>query len=58
MSIEDIIIAWKSHATLRRQSGSEEKFLDIIDEIREFIETEDGFLNVPYTTRIFFSQLM
>lgn len=55
-TVEDCIVAWKSHATLQRQA--ENKFPVIINKIEEFLHSlkQDSIL-VPYTTRIWLSQL-
>ncbi|AJS61324.1 class I SAM-dependent methyltransferase [Paenibacillus sp. IHBB 10380] len=49
---EDFIEGWKSHGTLYRQA--QDKFQNIIDEIRNSVlkHDENGFVKVPYTTRI------
>ena len=55
-SCEDLITAWKSHASLERQAGT--NFGKIIDEISSFIYSlgvEE--IEVPYTTRIWAAQL-
>ena len=50
---DDIIDAWRSHATLARQA--KDSFDFVIKEIeKDLIEEE---IEVPYTTRIWFSQL-
>jgi SAM-dependent methyltransferase len=56
MSKADAIVAWKSHATLRRQAGSDEVFGSIIHEISRYLEKLPEIINVPYTTRIYFAQ--
>jgi ubiquinone/menaquinone biosynthesis C-methylase UbiE len=56
MSQEDIMIAWKSHATLRRQSGSEAVFHQIIDAISAHLKSLPAQIEVPYTTRIYYAQ--
>jgi ubiquinone/menaquinone biosynthesis C-methylase UbiE len=57
MSRDDIIVAWKSHATLKRQAGSDAKFDHIIAEISKYLGALPGKITVPYTTRIYFAQL-
>ena len=48
-SCEDLIVVWKSHASLERQAGS--NFGKIIDEISSFIYSLDlEEIEVPYTT--------
>ena len=53
----DFAEGWKSHATLQRQS--KDQFGNIIDEISEAIQmySKNGFVYVPYTTKIWVSQL-
>jgi ubiquinone/menaquinone biosynthesis C-methylase UbiE len=53
MPVEDVIEAWRSHATLARQAG--ERMATIIEEIRAALP-ECGTVRVPYTTRIWFAQ--
>jgi ubiquinone/menaquinone biosynthesis C-methylase UbiE len=57
MPKSDIITAWKSHATLRRQAGEEVTFARIIAEISRYLATLPQSINVPYATRIYFAQL-
>jgi ubiquinone/menaquinone biosynthesis C-methylase UbiE len=57
MSKSDIIVAWKSHATLKRQAGSDALFDRIIAEISKYLASVPEKINVPYTTRIYFAQL-
>ena len=54
MPVEDVIEAWKSHATLARQAGP--RMNAIIGEIRAVLPP-GAVLRVPYTTRIWFAQL-
>jgi len=54
MPLEDVIEAWKSHATLARQAG--ERMGTIIGEIRAALPPGKA-VRVPYTTRIWFAQL-
>lgn len=56
MSTEDIIVAWKSHATLRRQAGSDAAFDKIIASISDYLAGFPQYVDVPYTTRIYFAQ--
>jgi hypothetical protein len=56
MSKPDIIDAWKSHATLRRQAGSDERFDYIIQGISNYLDELHSRIPVPYTTRIYFAQ--
>ena len=56
MSAEDIIVAWKSHATLKRQAGSDAAFDKIIANISSYLDGLPKLIDVPYTTRIYFAQ--
>jgi ubiquinone/menaquinone biosynthesis C-methylase UbiE len=56
MPKSDIIVAWKSHATLKRQAGSNSKFNNIIRKIASYLEKLPEIIDVPYTTRIYFAQ--
>ncbi|MGY2125099.1 class I SAM-dependent methyltransferase [Nocardia gipuzkoensis] len=47
--------AWRSHATLARQAGSE--FETIVDEIGAIIGDEQPTLDIPYTTRVYIARL-
>jgi ubiquinone/menaquinone biosynthesis C-methylase UbiE len=53
----DIIVAWKSHATLRRQASSHAVFDSVIAAIATYLESLPEIISVPYTTRVFFAQL-
>jgi hypothetical protein len=53
----DIIVAWKSHATSRRQAGSDAVFDKIIAEISKYLAPMPKKIDVPYTTRIYQAQL-
>jgi len=57
MPKSDIIVAWRSHATLRRQAGDEATFERIIAEISKYLASLPQKINVPYATRIYFAQL-
>ena len=57
MPKSDIIVAWKSHATLRRQAGSDSIFNNIIKEISKYMGPLSANIDVPYTTRIYFAQM-
>jgi ubiquinone/menaquinone biosynthesis C-methylase UbiE len=57
MLASDIIVAWKSHATLRRQAGSDALFEAIVTDISKYLSRLPKNINVPYTTRIYFAQL-
>ena len=56
MSAADIVEAWRSHATLKRQAGTDSLFGGIIDEISGHLKTLAQTVAVPYTTRIYFAQ--
>jgi ubiquinone/menaquinone biosynthesis C-methylase UbiE len=57
MPKSDIIEAWKSHATLRRQAASDADFERIIAQISKCLASFPERIDVPYTTRIYFAQL-
>ncbi len=54
--VDDVVEAWRSHATLHRQAG--DKFCDIINQIKNLLmkngQTE---ISIPYTTSIWFAQV-
>jgi len=52
----DVIVAWKSHATLKRQAGSELLFDSIVRQIASYLDELPEVIDVPYTTRIYFAQ--
>ena len=56
MPKSDVIDAWKSHATLRRQAGSDSLFAGIIEQIAKYLDGLPEVIDVPYTTRIYFAQ--
>jgi len=56
MPKSDVIVAWKSHATLKRQAGSDLVFHCIIEEIANHLDTLPEIVDVPYTTRIYFAR--
>jgi ubiquinone/menaquinone biosynthesis C-methylase UbiE len=58
MLASDIVVAWKSHATLRRQAGSDALFEAIITDISKYLSSLPTTIKVPYTTRIYFGQLL
>jgi ubiquinone/menaquinone biosynthesis C-methylase UbiE len=58
MSKSDIVEAWKSHATLRRQAKNENTFNEIIKDIEKYLNNFDTTIAVPYTTRIYFAQMI
>ena len=50
-SVDDIVEAWRSHATVQRQAG--DRFDDIISEIEGLLKgVGDEVIDVPYTTRM------
>lgn len=54
--IEDVITAWKSHASLQRQAG--QQFETIINEIKMSLKhCGSNSILIPYTTRIWVAQL-
>jgi len=55
-SLEDCVIAWRSHATLQRQAG--ESFSAVVDKIEAFLRRKapEG-LTIPYMTRIWMARL-
>ena len=59
-SIDDCLIAWRSHATLQRQAG--EKFEEIIFEIEKYLRSDTSLannfstINVPYQTVCWMTQ--
>ena len=56
MPKSDIIVAWKSHATLKRQAGTDKRFNTIITEIASYLDKLPELIDVPYITRIYFAQ--
>jgi ubiquinone/menaquinone biosynthesis C-methylase UbiE len=58
MPKSDIVVAWKSHATLRRQAGNDFIFDDVIQEISKYMAPLPATIDVPYTTRIYFAQVI
>jgi len=56
MPRRDVIIAWKSHATLRRQAGNDSLFISIVQQIAGYLNELPEVIDVPYTTRIYFAQ--
>jgi ubiquinone/menaquinone biosynthesis C-methylase UbiE len=56
MQTEDVVVAWKSHATLKRQAGSEVLFNRIIQQIAAYLDELPAVIEVPYTTRVYFAQ--
>ena len=56
ISISDWMEAWRSHATLERQSAG--KFYNIISEIEIYLQSLDQkIVEVPYTSRAWMAQL-
>lgn len=55
LSLPDIMEAWHSHATLKRQAGA--SFHNIIEQIQNYLESLNmREINVPYTTRGWLAQ--
>lgn len=52
----DIIVAWRSHATLKRQAGTDSAFAAIIKNISSYLDGQPALIEVPYTTRIYYAQ--
>lgn len=57
MTRDEILIAWKSHATLRREAGSDAIFDSIISDIEHYLSFIPEPVLVPYFTRIYTAQL-
>ena len=57
MSREAIVEAWRSHATLRRQAESADRFEAIVLSIEELVSRLPEPISVPYVTRMYFAQL-
>lgn len=57
MTRDEILIAWKSHATLRREAGSDAVFDSIISDIENYLSLLPEPVLVPYFTRIYTAQL-
>jgi ubiquinone/menaquinone biosynthesis C-methylase UbiE len=57
MQRADIITAWKSHATLRRQAASPSVFEAVVAAIASYLESLPQIIPVPYKTQVFFAQL-
>ena len=56
LSVEEVVTAWKSHASLQRQAGN--KFDKIINEIINHFDSNNlQKIKTPYTTRIWIAQL-
>ncbi|MEN9577065.1 MAG: hypothetical protein RJA70_74 [Pseudomonadota bacterium] len=54
-TVEDCLEAWRSHATLERQAGSQ--FARVIEDIAEVLKRRGGAtLEIPYTTRVWVAQ--
>ena len=52
----DVVTAWKSHATLKREASSDLLFDNIIQQIADYLDGLPKVIDVPYTTRIYFAQ--
>ena len=56
LSVEEVVTAWRSHASLQRQAGN--KFDKIINEIINHFDSNNlQKIKTPYTTRIWIAQL-
>jgi ubiquinone/menaquinone biosynthesis C-methylase UbiE len=53
----DIVEAWRSHATVRRQASSDAQFAAIIRDIEKLLADQPDVIPVPYVTRIYYAQL-
>lgn len=53
-AIDEVVEAWRSHATLQRQAG--ERFHAVIDRIADFLSAKGPSIEIPYTTRIWIAQ--
>lgn len=56
MAKSDVVVAWKSHATLKRQAASDSLFNTIVQQIADYLDQLPEAIEVPYTTRIYFAQ--
>ena len=52
----DVVVAWKSHATLKRQASSDSIFNSVIEQIANCLDELPEVIEVPYTTRIYYAQ--
>jgi len=57
MPRSDIVVAWRSHATLRRQAQDDAMFNRVIAQISSYLADFPEEITVPYATRIYFAQL-
>lgn len=56
-SVEDCIVAWRSHATLARQAG--EKFEQVVDSIGAYLQGLGlSTITIPYSTNIWMARLV
>ena len=56
MSRPDMVMAWRSHATLQRQAAN--RFEDVIADIDGYLnQLESQTVEIPYTTRLWAAQL-
>jgi ubiquinone/menaquinone biosynthesis C-methylase UbiE len=54
--VDEMVEAWRSHATLERQAGS--KFLEVVDDIETYLlSLNKQQIVVPYTTNVWMAQL-
>lgn len=55
-TIEECLVAWRSHATLERQAGA--KFHEVISAIEDYLKSLDtASIQIPYSTNIWVAQL-
>ena len=56
-NVDECIEAWRSHATLERQTGA--KFKKVISEIEDYLnKLNKSIIDIPYTTNIWIAQLL
>ena len=56
MPKSDVIVAWKSHATLKRQAAVIRYLTASSQKIASYLDKLPEIIDVPYTTRIYFAQ--
>ena len=55
-SLDDVVEAWRSHATLQRQAG--DLFKTVVEKIEKYLRSlNQETITIPYTTRIWQAQL-
>jgi ubiquinone/menaquinone biosynthesis C-methylase UbiE len=56
-SIQSCITAWKSHVTLKRQSGNE--FTKVINKVSDYLNSLNmEFIKIPYRTKIYMGKVI